>query len=325
MKQNAKRPQTPLCYQSSLKSIPLANITNYPAKKGKTTAETKYKMWYNTPYVSAASWAIINGKTGKQLFGKKSTDRKEIASLTKIMTCYTAIKISRKFDLPIDEIYISVPRFAAGFEGTTAGLVEDDMLKIRDMFYAMMLPSGNDAALCIANYFGNVLYKYKIGLQPYSNTSSKDAIKLFIKEMNENAKLLRLTHTTYANPHGLANINNKSTAEDVGKLAAQAMQLDLFRSIVGTKSYKCIGYDRNCKKKTFCWENTQKLLWQGYTGVKTGITPNAGPCLCSYIEKNGHCLIIVLLNSKSMETRWDETINLTNWGLACIGSNKENL
>ena len=283
--------------------------------------EPKQPWWQN---VSATNCAVTDGNTGKLIFGKNATDRKEIASLTKIMTCYTVLQLAKKWNLNLKETFAEVSAFAASLEGTRAELHAGDILSVYDLLYAMMLPSGNDAAFCLAEFFGGLLYKAKISANShtrdsYANlfTPCKCPSKYFVFEMNENAKMLGLIQTTYTNPHGLNNIHNRSTANDVGKLAAHCMKISCFKEIVGSKEYSCEGY-RQCSKRTFCWKNTHMLLWKGFNGIKTGVTTNAGPCLCSSIEKNGRSLIIVLLNSRTLKSRWEETIQLSTLALGAL-------
>jgi D-alanyl-D-alanine carboxypeptidase len=92
-----------------------------------------------------------------------------------------------------------------------------------------------------------------------------------------------MSRSSWANPHGLSNCNNLSTAEDVAKLAMHCMKNGKFREVVGAKWYSCAylqegeGVEKGWQK----WENTNRMLWQGWEGIKTGVTPNAGPCLAA--------------------------------------------
>lgn len=269
---------------------------------------------YICPSVSAKSWAILSGDTGDVIYGKNEGDRREIASLTKIMTCYTVLNIAKRLDIRLQDTAIEVSKQAATINGTRAEFYNGDRLTAWDLLHGMMLPSGNDAAICLAEYFGQVLFR---AMNPQlfkgSLIIAKYPIKWFLAEMNVNAKMIGMDHTSFANPHGLANRNNKSTAEDLGKLCAVAMKVPKFRQVVGCKEYKCEGLNAKGEKKTFRWLNTHKLLWEGFSGIKTGITPHAGPCLASLYEKNKMNFIVILLQSKSMEDRWTETKSLIKW------------
>lgn len=108
---------------------------------------------------------------------------------------------------------------------------------------------------------------------------------MFLHEMNTLSRKLGLTRSSWANPHGLSNINNLSTAEDVARLCMHCMKNAKFREVVGTRAYSCgiykEGEEGAIEKGWIKWENTNKMLWQGWDGIKTGVTPNAGPCLAA--------------------------------------------
>ena len=110
--------------------------------------------------------------------------------------------------------------------GTTANLSDGDVLSLYDMLHAMLLPSGNDAAYSLAEYFGYALL-YSRAKKQYDFI---DPIQVFVSEMNKNAKALKLTKTTFANPHGLKNHLNKSTALDVARLTSALMKYKMFYS-----------------------------------------------------------------------------------------------
>jgi D-alanyl-D-alanine carboxypeptidase len=175
-------------------------------------------------------------------------ERREIASLTKIMTAYTAIGIITRLDINILASKVEASIDAALMAGTSAELAEGDVLSIWDMLHAMLLPSGNDAAFALAEYFGLLLLE--IGLP--SITKSTDPIAVFVSEMNTNAKILGMHNTTFANPHGLQNSQNKSTAHDIAKLAATCMKMPLFSEIVKKHKYSCIGQDMFGNQKSLC-------------------------------------------------------------------------
>lgn len=113
--------------------------------------------------------------------------------------------------------------------------------------------------------------------------------------MNRYSRALKLDNTVYANPHGLSNINNKSTAVDQGRLGAIVMQDSYMREIVNKQEHECEGLDSKGRKKEFKWKNSNKLLKKGFNGIKTGITPAAGPCMAtSFMKDNIHLIVIVL-------------------------------
>jgi D-alanyl-D-alanine carboxypeptidase (penicillin-binding protein 5/6) len=108
-------------------------------------------------------------------------------------------------------------------------------------------------------------------------------MSLFIYHMNAVAKALRLRNTRFANPHGLMNKKNYSCSDDLTKLCIYAMQREDFRRIVAKRQHNCTIYNRKyASQREVIWNNTNKLLkLDGFVGIKTGITPSAGPCLAS--------------------------------------------
>ena len=102
-------------------------------------------------------WAIYDCKTKQLLKSKYETYRREVASITKMMTFYTVINILEEFKIDPSQTYITICRQATSIIGTSAELKEDDVLSVKQLFYAMMLPSGNDAAFILAEYFGQII------------------------------------------------------------------------------------------------------------------------------------------------------------------------
>lgn len=155
---------------------------------------------------------------------------------------------------------------------------------------------------------------------PFISTSMYEAdanITAFIREMNRNAKSLQMSNTYFDSPHGLANKNNKSTAYDIAKLCLECVKIKEFNLITKCKLYICsnkrgkrslISSLKSSKTTQidYKWENTNKLLSKGYCGIKTGVTQTAGPCLAAYIAKQKRSYLVILLNSRSMDSRWVE-------------------
>ena len=105
--------------------------------------------------MSASSWAIYDCRRGRLLASKKESERREVASITKMMTFYTSILLINEFRLDYNRTFVTISKFASEIIGTTAKLVEGDVLSLKQLFYGMMLPSGNDAAHTLAEFFGN--------------------------------------------------------------------------------------------------------------------------------------------------------------------------
>jgi len=267
------------------------------------------------PEVSAKAWCLLDGNNGEMIWGKCEHERREIASLTKIMTALTAINIIKKYDISVMGSKIEVNNEAALQGGTTAYLSEEDLLSLWDLMHGMLIPSGNDAAYSIAYYFGELIVEsfgyYK------SFSKRKDPASIFVDKMNKNAANYSLKNTTFANPTGLSNYFNKSTAYDYAKLSMIAMNEPMIREIVNKKSYKCKGLDLFGDEKEFKWINTNKLLdYKNFNGLKTGNTPSAGPCMSATYQDPSVNLICVSLGCKSSEDRWLDSLILSDFGSA---------
>jgi D-alanyl-D-alanine carboxypeptidase len=143
-----------------------------------------------------------------------------------------------------------------------------------------------------------------------------------------------MTNSHFANPHGLNNPQGYSCAEDLAKLCSYAMRNGKFRKVVQTKRFE-YWYTESPKheeeflrseldvrvslKSKGMWENTNKMLGSGWSGIKTGITPNAGPCLAACVDRyfagKEYQFLVILLDSESMEARWEEAQNLVDWAI----------
>jgi D-alanyl-D-alanine carboxypeptidase len=156
-------------------------------------------------------------------------------------------------------------------------------------------------------------------IEAYS--SNKNYTRYFVGEMNALAREMGLSRTLFDNPHGLSNPNNRSCASDLGRLASICMRNSHFREIVRAKSYICYVFQPNEPNiyRKVKWVNTNKLLDDGWEGVKTGITQTAGPCLsaCCRVSDNV-TLIVTTLNSRSTEARWSDVIQLANWAVSSL-------
>jgi D-alanyl-D-alanine carboxypeptidase len=131
--------------------------------------------------------------------------------------------------------------------------------------------------------------------------------------MNEIAKELGIKNSNYASTHGMYIETNYSTAADVAKLCHHAMKNHLFREIVKCDYRECSS--SKVSGHIYKWVNTNALLQResNCTGIKTGVTPAAGPCLASSMKKDGYHFCIILLQSFTMESRWYEVPKLVHW------------
>ena len=144
------------------------------------------------PYVTAQSWTIYDLNAKKFLQGKKENYKREIASLTKMMAFYTCLKLMEKYNIDVQTV-VTASRTASLTNGTSACLREGDQLTLEQLFYGLMLPSGNDAAYCLAEFFGQYLRENKYQDQTVSSFQFNwSIVRFFLKEMNLYAFKLRM-------------------------------------------------------------------------------------------------------------------------------------
>lgn len=236
------------------------------------------------PNMTATSAIVIEAKTGHVIYERNANQRMFPASTTKMMTLITALESNN-----LDEI-VTVGKNAAGAEGSTLWLLEGEKIPLGEMLSGMMMISGNDAAIAIAEHVDGSVDK-------------------FARHMTKRAKELGAKDTNFTNANGLPDPNHYTTAYDLAIMAAHGYTLKNFESIV------------SAKEKTFDWvhddthllRNENQMLWlyQGGNGVKTGYTDVAGRCLVSASNRNGVQLIAVVLDSIYM---WNDSIALLDYG-----------
>ncbi len=230
---------------------------------------------------SAKSAILYDADYGEILYEKNADERLPIASTTKIMTAILAIE-----NVELDEV-VTVNRSQVGIEGTSLYLKENEKITVKTLLYGLMLRSGNDAAEVLACHISG---------------STDD----FVLLMNEKAKQLSMDSTVFKNPHGLPNDEHLSTARDMAKLTAYAMQNSTFREIVSSKSYAGEG-------KSFVNHNKLLKMNDCVNGVKTGYTKAAGRCLVSSAVADDLRLVAVTLNDPD---DWDDHLNMFEYGFS---------
>jgi len=246
-----------------------------------------------------------------------------MASLTKIMTCLLSCQLLDRFQQDPETLTFTVTKFAARICGTHSGLRENEVVRVIDLLYGLMLPSGNDCAIVLAHGFGEMLLKSKksrvIDRLPVNPVSE------FVKEMNKVVMKLGLRSTSFTNPHGLSEKGNRSTAADLGKIAYNAMEIPLIQKVSSTQSYEASVVDSKGQTRTLNWKNTNKLLEKGFEGLKTGTTPNAGLCLSSVLRQGDNGVIVTLLSAKTEAHRWNESEKLARWALSTMSYVKDKM
>ncbi|MCF6462054.1 D-alanyl-D-alanine carboxypeptidase family protein [Clostridium sp. Cult1] len=234
------------------------------------------------PDINAQSAILIDAQSKRVLASYNPHTKLPIASTTKIMTALLALENGELYDK------INVDINAVGIEGSSIYLEEGEVITLEDLLYGLMLRSGNDSAVAIAEYLGK-------------------NIEDFVKMMNEKAKNIGAEDTNFMNPHGLHHENHYSTAYDLALITAEAMNFEEFNQIVSSKTWKAN------RDKNNIFYNKNKTLWEykGGDGVKTGYTTKSGRCLVTSATRNGTKLIAVVLN----DSNWfDDCYRLMDYG-----------
>ena len=248
-----------------------------------------------------ASNAFVMGKNGTVYYARSADEQVKIASITKVMTAILAVE-----NCKMDE-KITVSNAAAAVGNSTAGLLEGDELAVEQALRGLMIPSGNDAAIALAEHVGKKL-----------DPKTKDAVATFVKAMNEQAKKLGCTGTLFENPHGLDFDewagDMHSTAHDVALMMQEAMKDDTIREVMASKDpwIEVTGADGSDHSHSM--ETHNVLLDQdGNIGGKTGTTDDAGYCFASAYNRDGDEIYTVVLNSSTTDQRFADTATLASW------------
>ena len=240
------------------------------------------------PNMTATSAIVIEAKTGHVIYEREAHKKMYPASTTKMMTLITALE-----NADLDDI-VTVSSNASGAEGSTLWLEVGEKIPLGDLLSGMMMISGNDAAIAIAEHVDGSVPK-------------------FAAHMTKRAKELGAKGTNFTNANGLPDPNHYTTAYDLAIMAAYGYSLDNFERIVSTKEqiFPWVHDDAHLLRN----ENQMLWLYQGGNGVKTGYTDAAGRCLVSASNRNGVQLIAVVLDSLYM---WNDSIELLDYGFSKV-------
>lgn len=234
------------------------------------------------PYVSTYGVLLMDMDTSKILYQKNQDKKYSLASLTKIMTAIIALENYQLKDVVV------VPKESTQMIGSKINLKPDEKLTVESLLYGLLLYSGNDAAYTLA---------------------SKIGIDNFVRKMNKKAKDLGLNDMHFVDPAGLQ-ADNTTSLHDLAFLAKYALQNPKFAQIVKTESIEISSIDGAIRHPL---KNTNKLLrdYPGTFGVKTGYTEEAGHCLISAVEREGHRVLAVVLHHPS--DQFKESMQLFDW------------
>ena len=280
-------------------SIANAQVLTTDIVCGKT-ADARGITADNLPDIDATN-AIVMSKNGSVYYARSADEQVKIASITKVMTAILTIE-----NCKMDE-KVTVSNAAATVGNSTAGLLKGDELTVEQALRGLMIPSGNDAAIVLAEHVGQKI-----------DPKTKDAEATFVKAMNERAKELGCTGTLFENPHGLDFDewagNMHSTAHDAALMMQEAMKSDTFREIVASDDswIEVTGADGSDHSHSMDTHN--ELLGQdGNIGGKTGTTDDAGYCFTAAYDRDGDETYTVVLNSSTNDQRFADTAALANW------------
>lgn len=235
---------------------------------------------------TAEAIVLMDAKSGQLLYNKNENKRLYPASITKIMTALLALESGR-----LEETAVT-SELARSVAGNRIYLAEGEETPLIDLIYGLMLNSGNDAAIVIAEHLAG-------------------SVEAFADLMNRKAVELGAENTHFVNPHGLHDENHYTTALDMANIARYALQNPLFREIVSTKTMPWFGEEWHSSLI-----NTNRLLWEyeGATGIKTGYTNAAGQTFVASAERDGTELIVVLLKAAARQHLWEEATVLLDYG-----------
>jgi len=269
------------------------------------------------PSVTALSWAIADPATGEILWTHDGDTPRKAASTTKIMCAYTVLQLAEKDPAVLDE-WVTFSELADATKGTSAKIHAGESVTVRECLYGLLLPSGNDAGNALAEHFNDRLAPPDDALLAAGLDNPKlDTRANFLAEMNRHARRIGLTNTIYLLPFGDGGGARRrtTTAADLCRLAAHALQLPSFRHYVSTREHRGRIRGVDGRIRTTVWTNTNKLLAldEGYDGVKTGTTKSAGACLVSSGHRDHDWLCVVVLGSASNDDRYADTRALFAW------------
>jgi len=241
------------------------------------------------PRPDARAWALVDASDGDRLAGRAIPSTRSIASTTKLMTAYLALK-----ELPLDRRIAAPDYQPISPAETLAGLAPGERVSVSDLLHALLLGSANDAAVTLAE-------------------GVSGSVPRFVREMNRAAAALGLTDTHYENPIGLDSARNYSSAGDLASLTLRLRRDPVFRHIVDTERAVLRTGDRT---REITNRNRLLLRLPWVSGVKTGHTLDAGYVLVGTGTRKGATLVSVVLGTPSEAVRDAATLELLDYGFS---------
>ncbi|MCH7812108.1 MAG: D-alanyl-D-alanine carboxypeptidase [Chloroflexi bacterium] len=241
------------------------------------------------PKLTGQTLAVIEQPCGALLYGVNPHERRAPASLTKIATAIVAVEQAPLSELVDVQVNGALLRASSG--SSVMGLTPGQRLSLRDLLYGLLLPSGNDAAIAIAEHISG-------------------SVPAFAALMNRRVEALGLTNTRFANPHGLDDLINYTSAYDIAMLGRELLRRPELAEIVVTQSYQ------PAWSGPPVW-NGNRLIYDDpdTLGVKTGYTADAGQTIVAAAERDGRTLIVSVLGAWD---RYADASALLNWAFASV-------
>lgn len=235
---------------------------------------------------------LIDADTKEILFAKNPDKWMHPASTTKMVTLLTALELK---GTQLDEL-ATISSYATSMEESNLGVRVGDQITLEGVLEGMMVASGNDAAVVVAE-----------------NVSG--SVENFAKDMNRVAAKAGAKNSVFLNPHGLTQMGHHSTARDLAMIAAYGMKYQMFRDKVANDYYK-VPYQNRTPETIRTTNHFIRNKYPGANGLKTGFTNAAGECLIASATRNGHTMIVVMLND---DNRWDEAVQFLDYGFKLRG------
>lgn len=239
----------------------------------------------NEPQINARAAIIYDRSTKQIIWGKNEMEKRAMASTTKIMTAIVVLE-----DANLDDV-VTISKKAAGTGGSRLKIRAEDKITVRDLLYGLMLRSGNDAAVALAEHVG-------------------ESVEGFAGLMNKKAEQIGLKNTHFVTPHGLDDENHYTTAYELAILTDYALENSTFKKIVNTKSTQI-----RINENPMNIYNTNELLGvlPGVDGIKTGFTNNAGRCLVTSCTREKNQIITVVLGCDTKKQRTSDSTKLIEY------------
>ena len=252
------------------------------SQEGDTGGQTDAGVALDAPKLETKSWALTDADTGLYLAGKNPDERLPIASTTKVMVALVALDEGVDLD---EEVIVSkeAERFV-GFTFSNVGLIAGERLSVRDLLVATLVPSGTDAVYALAEHLGD------------------GSVERFVQKMNAKASQMGLKNTHFEDPAGLDARGHYSSARDLAAITRAAIEYPVFAEIVDMREATIKTQNREIE--VF---NTNNLIYTypDATGVKTGTSPEAGPCLVASAKEGDESYIAVVLDAKNEDYRFE--------------------